>query len=46
MIFLSEDKIGEKDNASYFTKVQVNEDSYSIGDFAEIFPGRSFRDDT
>ena len=47
IIFLSEDKIGEKDNASsYFTKVQVNEDSYSIGDFAEIFPGRSFRDDT
>jgi hypothetical protein len=38
IIFLSEDKIGEKDNASYFTKVQVNEDSYSIGDFAEIFP--------
>ena len=39
IILLLEDQIEVKDGASYFTKMQVNDDFYSIGDFAEIFPG-------
>ena len=40
ILFLSEDKCDVKDNdASYFTKVQIDDDTYHIGDFAEVYPG-------
>ena len=40
IVFLPEDKCEVEGNASYFTKVQVDDESYHIGDFAEVYPGK------
>ena len=38
--FFPEDKVEVKGDAAYYRRVQINDDSYQIGDFAEVYPGQ------
>ena len=37
---LPEDKVEVKSDTSYYRRVQINDDFYQIGDFAEVYPGQ------
>ena len=37
--FLPEDKVDIQSDVSYYRRVQINDQSYQIGDFAEVHPG-------
>ena len=38
ILFLSEDKVDIQGEVSYYRRAQINDESYRIGDFAEVYP--------